>query len=83
MAGFAKKEKSECLQEVDQRDEIKNLGQRTEDWRPTDTAADLVLKASGWFIEYLLIENNDLEHMTDRGVGSSDEIDALLAAKFI
>jgi hypothetical protein len=59
------------------------LMQSAEDWRPTNTAVDLVLKASGWFIEYLLVENSDLEHMTDRGVGSSDEIDALLAAKFI
>jgi hypothetical protein len=53
-----------------------------EDWDPTATAADLVLKASGWFIEYLLVEDGDLEQMTEVGIGSSDEIDALLAAKF-
>lgn len=58
------------------------LMQAAEDWLPTDTAADLVLKASGWFIEYLLVEDNDLDHMTERGVGVSGEIDALLAAKF-
>lgn len=58
------------------------LMQAAEDWQATDTAAELVLKASGWFIEYLLVENGDLAHMTERGVGSSGEIDALLAAKF-
>jgi hypothetical protein len=58
------------------------LMQAAEDWRLTDTAADLVLKASGWFIEYLLVETGDLDHMTKRGVGSSEEIDALLDAKF-
>jgi hypothetical protein len=31
-----------------------------EDWQATDTAADLVLKAAGWFIEYLLVDAGDL-----------------------
>jgi hypothetical protein len=58
------------------------LIQRAEDWQPSDTAADLVLKASGWFIEYLLVEGSDLDAMTKRGICSSDELDALITAKF-
>jgi hypothetical protein len=53
-----------------------------ENWHPTATAADLVLKAAGWFIEYLLVDGDDLDAMTEYGVASSDELDALLAAKF-
>jgi hypothetical protein len=52
------------------------------DWQPTDSAADLVRKAAGWFIEYLLVDAGDLAVMTRRGIYVSDEIDALLAAKF-
>lgn len=58
------------------------LMQAAEDWQPENSAADLVCKASGWFIEYLLVEAGDLDTMTIRGVYVSDEIDALLAAKY-
>ncbi|MGO8905454.1 MAG: hypothetical protein ACLQMH_07500 [Solirubrobacteraceae bacterium] len=58
------------------------MTQRADDWQPSDTAADLVLKASGWFIEYLLIEGGDLDAMTKRGIYVSDELDALIAARF-
>lgn len=55
------------------------LMQAADDWQPTDTAADLVAKASGWFIEYLLVDGGDLDAMTQRGVYLNTEIDALLA----
>ncbi len=58
------------------------LMRSAEDWQPSDTAADLVLKACGWFIEYLLVDGGDLERMTESGIYASDELDALLAAKF-
>ena len=32
------------------------LMQAADDWQPEDTAADLVRKACGWFVEYLLVE---------------------------
>ncbi len=49
------------------------------DWQPTDTAVDLVCKASGWFIEYLLIESNRLDGMTVHGVYVSTGLDPALA----
>lgn len=58
------------------------LMQGADDWQPDDTAADLVRKAAGWFVEYLLVDAGDLDAMTTRGIYISDEIDALLAAKY-
>jgi hypothetical protein len=37
-------------------------------WRPDDTAADLVLKASGWIIEYRLKERGRIESMSETGL---------------
>jgi len=56
--------------------------QAAEDWQPGDTSADLVCKASGWFIEYLLVDGGEMDAMTTRGIYVSQDIDALLAAKF-
>lgn len=56
--------------------------QAAEDWQPVHTAADLVRKASGWFIEYLLVDDGDLDAMTQRGLYCDTTVDALLAAKF-
>lgn len=50
-----------------------------DDWQPTDTAADLVCKASGWLIEYLLIEEGHMDGMTMRGIYASTGIDPILA----
>jgi hypothetical protein len=58
------------------------LMQAADVWQPENTAADLVRKAAGWYIEYLLVDGGDLDHMTERGIYISDEIDALLEAKF-
>jgi hypothetical protein len=56
--------------------------QAAEDWQPANTAADLVRKASCWFVEYLLVDAGDLDAMTKRGIYSDESVDALLAAKF-
>jgi len=56
--------------------------QAAEDWQPEHSAADLVRKASCWFVEYLLVEGRDLDAMTQRGIYSDTTVDALLAAKF-
>jgi hypothetical protein len=56
--------------------------QAAEDWQPTDTAADLVRKASCWFIEYLLVDAGELDRMTERGIFTDTTLDALLAAKY-
>jgi hypothetical protein len=58
------------------------LMQAADDWQPENTAVDLVRKAAGWYIEYLLVDGGDLDRMTERGIYVSDEIDALLAARY-
>jgi hypothetical protein len=58
------------------------LMQAAGDWQPENTATDLIRKAAGWYIEYLLVDDGDLDRMTERGIYVSNEIDALLAAKF-
>lgn len=55
------------------------LLQAAEDWQPTDSAADLVCKASGWFIEYLLLQTERVEAMTERGILSDSSLDAEIA----
>lgn len=47
-------------------------------WTGRETAADLVVKASGWFIEYLLMEREAIEHMTVDGIYGDDSFDELL-----
>lgn len=58
------------------------LMQAADDWQPENMAVELVRKAAGWYIEYRLVDGNDLDRMTERGIYVSEEIDALLAAKF-
>jgi hypothetical protein len=50
-----------------------------DDWQLTDTAADLVRKAAGWFIEYLLVQAGVMDGMTVRGIYASSAIDPLLS----
>lgn len=54
------------------------LVQRADDWQPTNTAADLVRKASGWFIEYLLVDSGHREEMTERGIFEDTAVDETL-----
>lgn len=52
---------------------------RTADlWTGRESAADLVVKASGWFIEYLLMERGAIEHMTENGINHDDSLDAII-----
>jgi hypothetical protein len=52
---------------------------RTADlWTGRETAADLVVKASGWFIEYLLMEQEAIERMTVDGIYEDDSLDDLI-----
>jgi hypothetical protein len=51
------------------------LIQAAEDWQPEHTAADLVRKASGWFIEYLLLEAGRIDRMTERGLFEDTSLD--------
>jgi hypothetical protein len=54
------------------------LLQQAQDWNPTDTAADLVVKAAGWFLEYLLMEQGHIAAMTTRGIATDSSLDVLL-----
>lgn len=55
------------------------LLQTASQWTGRDTAADLVVKASGWFIEYLLFDAGAITTMTERGLHADHSLDALLA----
>jgi len=50
------------------------------DWDPFKTAADLVPKAAGWFLEYLLLSSGQIEGMTVNGIVNDDQLDHLLVA---
>lgn len=48
------------------------------DWNGSECAAQLVVKSSGWFIEYLLMEAGAIETMTEQGIYSDAQLDPLL-----
>lgn len=54
------------------------LLQSADSWTGSETAADLVAKASGWFIEYLLRERGAIEAMTESGIHSDDSLDSTI-----
>jgi hypothetical protein len=54
------------------------LLQRASDWEGIGTAAELVVKASAWFLEYLLMEAGRIEHMSEAGLVNDDSLDHLL-----
>lgn len=56
------------------------LFQNFTDWEPHCTAADLVPKAAGWFLEYLLMDDGRIDAMTESGMASNDELDSLFSA---
>lgn len=49
------------------------------DWPLDGTAADLVKKASGWFLEYLLLEAGLIDAMSENGINSDDSFDHLFS----
>jgi len=51
-----------------------------DDWQPNETAAELVCKASGWFIEFLLMQGGHIERMTERGILIDTQLDELIAS---
>lgn len=53
------------------------LFQNFTDWHPTNTAADLVPKAAGWFLEYLLMTDNSIEMMSTDGIAHDASFDHL------
>ena len=53
------------------------LLQRASDWTGYSPAADLVVKAAGWFLEYLLLERKVRSSMTECGIVHDDSLDEL------
>jgi hypothetical protein len=53
------------------------LLQRASDWTGRSPAADLVVKAAGWFLEYLLLERKVRSSMTECGIVHDDSLDEL------
>lgn len=49
-------------------------------WDPLVTAAELVPKAAGWFLEYLLLSSGRIEAMTVSGIVNDDRLDHLMVA---
>jgi hypothetical protein len=54
------------------------LLQSASDWDGVGTAGDLVAKASGWFLEHLLMEDGRIEHMAIHGIANDPVFDLLL-----
>lgn len=44
-------------------------------WDPISTAADLVPKAAGWFLEYLLMAEDAIDTMTESGIANEASLD--------
>lgn len=57
------------------------LMQTAGDWTGTETAAELVIKAAGWFLEYLLMEAGLIEAMSVNGIANDDSFDHLLTGE--
>ncbi|MEZ0108760.1 hypothetical protein ABH920_002761 [Catenulispora sp. EB89] len=47
-------------------------------WSGREPAAELVAKAVGWFIEYLLLSRGLIEAMTNTGIGADPSLDTLI-----
>lgn len=56
------------------------LFQSASDWTGTETAADLVVKAAGWFLEFLLMEAGLIDRMTVNGIANDPVHDHLFIA---
>lgn len=48
-------------------------------WSPMDSAADLIVKASGWYIEYQLMRREAIQSMTLNGIHYDDSLDDVIA----
>jgi len=47
-------------------------------WTGREPAAELVIKAAGWFIEYLLLSDGRIEEMTSAGIATDSCLDGLI-----
>lgn len=56
------------------------LTQRAYDWDGSEAAADLVPKAAGWFLEFLLLRRGHVERMTEFGLVIDDSLDPMFTA---
>ena len=56
------------------------LFQTQQDWDPASTVVELLLKASGWRIEYALLTTGVLADMTMAGIVRDGSVDHLVAA---
>jgi hypothetical protein len=53
--------------------------QAADDWNPTDTAADLIVKAAGWYLEFQLMSRGIVRAMSERGIVHDNSLDHLLS----
>jgi hypothetical protein len=56
------------------------LLQSADAWTGRETAAELVAKASGWLVEYLLVDRELRETMSDEGIVTDPSLDHLIVA---
>lgn len=56
------------------------LLQSADAWTGRETAAELVVKASGWLVEYLLVDRELQETMSDEGIVTDASLDHLITA---
>ena len=53
------------------------LFQDASDWTGGETAADLIPKAAGWFLEFLLMQDGVIDQMTEEGIATDPSFDHL------
>lgn len=56
------------------------LFQDASDWTGRETAAELIPKAAGWFLEFLLMQRGVIEEMTEEGIAVDPSLDRLFVA---
>lgn len=54
------------------------LTQRAYDWTGDEMTAELVVKAAGWLVEYLLVSRGVRDDMTEVGIGVRGDLDHLI-----
>lgn len=58
------------------------LTQRAYDWDGSETAAHLIPKVAGWFLEFLLLARGHVERMTEVGIVTDDSLDHMFTAAY-
>jgi hypothetical protein len=54
--------------------------QSLDHWSGREATAELVIKASGWFIEYLLVDRELCDAMSENGIAADPSLDHLLTS---